>query len=171
MNILTYDIETDGFLDVVSKLHCINMSDGKGTTEQYFTPNGFRLALQRLRSADYIVAHNQLEYDLKVIEKLYPGFKRPPPNRIIDTLVLSRLAFPDRPKGHSLEAWANHFIAKGVVDVPPKYFIKDWSEQPLEDYLMRCDTDVQINLEVLKFLLPQIDLSAFGGEEIWRNYV
>ena len=46
-----------------------------------------------LEEADVICGHNIIGYDNKCIKKLYPWWK--PKGQIIDTLVISRVAFPD----------------------------------------------------------------------------
>jgi DNA polymerase I-like protein with 3'-5' exonuclease and polymerase domains len=99
-----YDAETDGFLDTVSRIHCINMidrADGKrlrfnhgrysdgtkakrdGTIEE---------ALEYLRTTRTIAGHNVIKYDNAVFEKLY-GWQRLGP--VLDTKVASALIWPD----------------------------------------------------------------------------
>ena len=155
METLVYDIESNGFLNDVTKLHCI-VTKHVDTQEvtSYYTSKGYIECMERLREADRIIAHNQIGYDLQVLKKLY-DFQIPDISKIFDTLVLSRLANPDRRDGHSLKVWAERAIREGFT-VPPKYMIEDWSNQSLEDYLMRCTTDVEINEWVYKFLLPQV---------------
>ena len=163
-----FDIETDGLLDTVSKVHCIvlhNPEEPQVYHRHY--GSGIQMALWELEQADTIVAHNQISYDLPVLEKLYPSFQRPPLNRIIDTLVLSRLYNPDL-KGHSLEAWAKRLIKKGLK-VPEKHFIADWSNQSLEDYLVRCETDVMINAELWKGLSRYVEPENLGRSELWER--
>ena len=167
MKTLVYDIEADGLLDTVSKVHCIVISEVNSEVyHRHFGEQGIAMALDTLSKADYIIAHNQIGYDLRVLEKLYPTFKRPPLSKIIDTLVLSRLAYPDRPGGHSLEAWSKYFIERGL-SVPEKYMINNWTDQTLEEYLERCGTDVMINTKVYEFLSKQIEPSELGREEVW----
>ena len=46
-----------------------------------------------LSEAELIIFHNGINYDLPVLEKLYPGFQTDA--RIRDTLILTRLIFSD----------------------------------------------------------------------------
>ena len=46
-----------------------------------------------IEEADRIAGHNIINYDLRVIKKLYPFFE--PQGEIIDTLLLSKLYHPD----------------------------------------------------------------------------
>ena len=167
---LTYDIEADGLLDTVSKVHCIVTNDSEEPEVFHrYHGLGIEVVLDEL-SKNTIIAHNQLGYDLRVLEKLYPQFKRPPMENIIDTLVLSRLVNPDAKGGHSLEAWATRFIKRGL-SVPEKYMITDWSNQSLDDYLMRCETDVMINVKVFEVLKKHIDINELGRSSLWSNLI
>lgn len=119
-----FDLEADGLLDTVTKIHCLglrNIDTGEvlGFADQPgHTP--LRQGLQILSEADVAVGHNVLKYDLPTIEQLVPGWKRP--KAVVDTLVLARITYPNTQaldasladkgllpgylKGaHSLEAW------------------------------------------------------------------
>lgn len=50
-------------------------------------------ALERLSCDDCIIGHNILCFDIPALQKVYPGFK--PKGRVLDTLVLSRLIWPN----------------------------------------------------------------------------
>ena len=163
---IVFDIETDGLLDTVSKVHCIVTSEvGTEIYHKYYSPVGIELALDTISSST-VIGHNIIQYDLRVLEKLYPSFVRPTLDKTIDTLVLSRLAWPDRTGGHSLEAWTKYFASRGL-EVPAKYLISNWSDQSIEDYLERCETDVMINKEVYKFLSKQIQPDKLKESMIW----
>ncbi len=73
-----------------------------------------------LQNAEKICGHNIIGYDIPVIKKIYPWFK--PKGEVVDTLVISRVAFTDIKMGdygrfqkgqlpgkmigsYSLEAW------------------------------------------------------------------
>lgn len=166
MTSLVFDIETDGLLDSVSKVHCIVYSEvGSNVYHRHHGPDGIEYALDIL-SKSRLIGHNIISYDLRVLEKLYPKFKRPLLENTIDTLVLSRLAWPDRTGGHSLEAWAKYFISRGL-EVPEKYMISDWENQSVDDYLLRCETDVLINTKVYGFLNKQISPDKLKENMLW----
>lgn len=160
------DIETDNLLDKVTKVHCIVTRDpSTDVYTRYFGDVGIEHGIIALQEEDIVIGHNWLSYDQPVLKKLH-GFE--PKGTTIDTLVLSRLAWPDRTGGHSLASWAEYFRSRGIVDVPPKYFINDWSELPINEYVTRCEKDVEINVAVWEFLSKQIEL-PLGTEDIWKS--
>ncbi|WP_206631182.1 DNA polymerase [Mesorhizobium sp. M7A.F.Ca.MR.362.00.0.0] len=57
------------------------------------TVNGIGAGLERLMQADELIGHNIIKFDLPAIQKVYPWFK--PKGVVIDTLVLSRLIWPE----------------------------------------------------------------------------
>ena len=122
---VVFDLETDGLLPELTKIHCIGLKYISSElfyedTELRFTPTGKLEALAALEKADEIIGHNIIAFDIPAIKKIYPEFS--PKGKITDTLVLSRLIKPnlsedDRlvmfnkpfPKSlygsHSLTAW------------------------------------------------------------------
>ena len=94
---LVFDIETNGLLHSVSDIHCIAIYDNQKEETFVFNNQGdqppITEALDWLSSADVIVGHNIIGYDLPVIRKLYPYFKTEA--QVIDTLVLSRMYHPN----------------------------------------------------------------------------
>jgi DNA polymerase-1 len=100
------DCETDNLLDKMTKLHCLQM--GEAETDEsviYADHPGFppiSEGLERLRSADKYVFHNGLGFDLWAINHFHPGTIQQ--DKLIDTLVLARLANPEE-RNHSLKAW------------------------------------------------------------------
>lgn len=114
-----FDLETDGLYDEVTKIHCIGMIDLDNGDELTFAGDAISKGLDVLSNAELLIAHNGIKYDIPVIKKLYPNWKT---NAVIrDTLVLSRLAYPETTKkdlgrkifeqnkrligSHSLKAW------------------------------------------------------------------
>ena len=90
------DIETDG-LNPTKIWMAVTRQDG-GVLVHY-TPDTLSDALQ---GSDKVVGQNLIGYDLPVLESLWGVSVAP--ERIIDTLVLSRLANPQREGGHSLRS-------------------------------------------------------------------
>jgi DNA polymerase I len=92
-----FDIESNGLLDTVTVIHCINVYDrakqqklrfndagtGNGTIEQ-----GLRL----LEEPGDIAGHNVHEYDVPAIQKVYPWFH--PRGRVVDSRAHCRLIWP-----------------------------------------------------------------------------
>ena len=154
-----FDLETDGLLPKVSKVHCCVIRDLDDPSEALsFRPHQIRDALKMLWGADEIWGHNIIGYDLPVIYKLYPEIGEYQ-GTVRDTLVLSRLCranlveedanrgwtsdkFPKRLWGsHALKAWGlrlgNH---KGDYD-------GGWAEfsEEMLDYCVQ-DTSVTVSL-------------------------
>lgn len=120
---LIFDIETDGFLENVTKLHCLVIKDTyTGFVDKHTGSLKNRTVfLKPLEdSAETLIGHNILKYDIPVLNKLYPSFNPSP--RVFDTLVATRLIYnnigdTDEPRilsgqlprrlfgSHSLEAW------------------------------------------------------------------
>lgn len=152
-----FDIEADGLLEEVTRVHCGVVSDLKGRDVCKFRPHQISELLQELQSSDVLIGHNIISYDLPVLEKLY-GFKFK--GQVVDTLVMSRLQKPDRPipihakdrakavKTHSLYTWG---VRVGVDK--PDY--DEWDEFD-EDMLHRCSEDVRINCLVFFELMKEV---------------
>lgn len=102
---LLFDIETNGFLDVLDTIHCLHILDR--TTGKRMRFSGGRYAdgsparrdgsiedgLRLLQEAEVICGHNIISFDIPAIQKLYPWFK--PKGRVYDTLVVARLVWTD----------------------------------------------------------------------------
>lgn len=88
---LVFDIETNGLLDDVTKVHCMVIYDTN--TDEYFEyrPKEIEQGVQKLISGDTICGHNVIAFDCPCLTKLY-GMQFDP-QKVIDTLVLSRLVY------------------------------------------------------------------------------
>ena len=128
---LIFDIETNGFLNVVTTIHCLVIKDTVTGEVSSYTQGDLKEGLDRLmHTNDLISGHNVIKFDIPVIQKLYPWFTVDQ-SKVIDTLVLSRLIFSDLRErdgalieqgtlpsklwgSHSLKAWGYRLgILKG----------------------------------------------------------
>lgn len=139
MKYVIFDIETDGLLDDLTKLHCLSYrlyNDKELIHKSTLTePNEINTLFRDCdKEGVYVVGHNIIQYDFPALYKL---FKIEKPSNIIDTLPLSWYLYSHNTK-HGLEYWGE------LLEVP-KPIIKDWSNLSLEDYKHRCETDVEIN--------------------------
>lgn len=153
MKQLVYDIEADNLYDDVTKIHVCCTYDIDTGEEWHSTIK--EDIIKQLSSADHLICHNQIDYDLPVLEKLF-NWKPNEQTRITDTLILSRLGNPDRPchpqqlrdeykaGPHSLGAWG-YRIGVGKPDH------EDWSTYS-EAMLHRCQADVRINARIYDIL-------------------
>jgi DNA polymerase I-like protein with 3'-5' exonuclease and polymerase domains len=124
---ILFDIETDGLLDVLTKVHCLCAVDTETNERLTFggsgNTNSIEYALPLLEQND-IGAHNLLNFDLPAVQKIYPSFA--PKRQLFDTLVMARLIYPHQLEidylrqlghlngSHSLEAWGKRLgILKG----------------------------------------------------------
>ena len=84
-----FDIETNGFLHLCDKVHCIvlkNIDTGEILTLDNET------AIKKLEEAELIIGHNIIKFDIPVLAKLYSAtFK----GKIFDTLVGTGLVYAD----------------------------------------------------------------------------
>ena len=127
-----FDLEADGLLDTITKIHCLSYKRVDGGHEQtLYTAQG----MEDFFNQGYIyIGHYITMYDFKALEKIY-GIKRP--KNYIDTIGLSWYLHPDRAE-HGLESY-------GVDYGVPKPPIKDWQNLTIEEYTHRCETDCEIN--------------------------
>ena len=143
---LVFDIETDG-LDA-SKIWCIVAKDLETNKVHSFNPDQIKEGLELLAKAELLVGHNILGFDIPIIEKLTGlSFKD---KKVIDTLVLSRLAKPER-GGHGLKAWGfNLGFNKGSME---EHGFTQYSEEMMQ----YCINDVELNSKVFNAVIKELD--------------
>ena len=143
---LVFDIETDG-LDA-SKIWCVVAKDLETNKVHSFNPDQIKEGLDLLAKAELLVGHNILGFDIPIIEKLTGlSFKD---KKVIDTLVLSRLAKPER-GGHGLKAWGfNLGFNKGSME---EHGFTQYSEEMMQ----YCINDVELNSKVFNAVIKELD--------------
>ncbi len=138
---LVFDIETDGLKPSV--IWCLVAQDVISEKFYHFYEDTLNEGIKFLQQADTLIGHNILGYDIPVIKKL-TGVDLYNSDKIIDTLVLSRLLNPTREGGHSIAKWGYKL---GV----PKKDSPEWSSFTKE-MLSYCERDVAINTKLLRHL-------------------
>lgn len=94
MDFIIFDIETNGLdLSKIYTIHTISLYDSRDDEIHTYDLTDVKDGVKHLQTVDVIVGHNIIDYDIPVIEKFYPNFKRP--KKIIDTLIMSRLIYPE----------------------------------------------------------------------------
>lgn len=88
---LIVDIETDNLYDDVTVVHCVVIHDICRNKTFTYGPNNIDVALQHLATADVLIGHNVIFYDIPVLQKLHSIDCK---SRIIDTLICTRLIWP-----------------------------------------------------------------------------
>lgn len=131
-----FDVESDGLLDTVSKIHCLVIKDSLSGRTWRYRPDNVEKGLRKLMDISWetptpeeieadgpyrIGGHNVIKYDVPAIQKIFPWFK-PNPAAVYDTLVVSRLIFS------SLELKDSKLMRQGIL--PGKLFashsLKAW---------------------------------------------
>ena len=176
--VYAFDIETNGFLQELSTIHCIWLCrlDKEEEPQGFANQQGHRPiteALAILANADVLVGHHIIGFDIPAIEKVFPHWRHKALVR--DTLVLTRLMWPHVKDGdfdhfrngrlpakligtHKLEAWGYRM---GVLKDEYKGGWEAWNED-MHDY---CRQDVvvtralwrRIQAEAEKWGVPLLD--------------
>ena len=171
-----FDLEANGLLNDATRIHCItlhwcedNISESFNDEKYAENPkelpmqsgHSITTALSWLETADVLVGHNIIGYDIPLIKRLYPWFN--PTGDVIDTLLLSHLYHPnlldiDRRSEeipmklygrHSLKAWGYRLgILKGDFSETTDW--KEWSRE-MERY---CIQDVAVTTELCEHFHP-----------------
>lgn len=170
MQYTIFDIETNGLLDNVTKIHCLSyqkFSNGVLTEKNSLTD--YDEIKDFVQTQPILIGHNIIRYDLPVLRKLLSI--KLVDTKLIDTLGLSWYLYsshntPKKGKkvSHGLEIW-------GEILGVQKPEIKDWSNLSIEDYIHRCNEDVEINQ--LLFHKQLSLLKQLYGRDYWRiiNYI
>ena len=166
---LVFDLETDGLLNDVTRIHCLVIYDSEADETYVFNDEGSEepivRGIQLLEEADIICGHNVISYDIPVIEKLYPWFACKA--LVVDTLLLSRLYHADmyevdkrldnsrmplQLRGrHSLESYGYRLGEyKGGFGKTTDW--KEWS-QDMQDY---CEQDVKVTTKLCEHFHPYL---------------
>ena len=94
---LIFDIETNGLYEDTTTIHSLVIYDTDSQkTYSCADQDGYmsiREGIELLEQSDVIVGHNVIKFDIPVIQKFYPSFK--PQGKIFDTLLVSKLVYPD----------------------------------------------------------------------------
>ena len=185
-----FDLETNGLLHDATRIHCIALHwCEEGFTESFndepYGDGAFDIkeeapmagnysittALSWLETADVLVGHNIIGFDIPIIKRLYPYFN--PSGVIVDTLILSRLYHPNllnidkkRRWNHMpLQLWGRHSLEaygyrlgeyKGNFAKTTDW--KEWSKE-MQDY---CEQDVVVTNKLCKHFHPYLDGSKWS---------
>ena len=145
MSTVVFDIEADNLLREVTKIHCISAYCIETKEAYHWGSDKVEEGLRALQTADILVGHNILGYDIPAICRLYPdvwSYK----GEFIDTMLLGCILYPED-RILSLEAWAKKLNLK-----QQKVVHSDWSVYSLA-MKKRCDGDVTINVDAYLHLI------------------
>jgi DNA polymerase I len=170
-----FDCETDGFLEKVTRVHCLVLRNIDTDEVLSFADQPcyrpIEKGLELLREAELTVGHNRLCFDDPVLRKIYPGFEFR--GHRLDTLTISRLIFTDIKDrdfaqarrgfpgyligSHSLKAWGFRLgVYKGNYGETADW--SRWTEQ-MQSY---CVQDTVVT----KVLFERIQGMNYSAEAI-----
>ena len=149
---LVFDIETDDLK--ATKVWCIVAQDVDTNEIFKFPPSKLDDGVKLLQSADKLIGHNIIGFDVPMIKKFFDVDLTN--KELLDTLVLSRLFNPTREGGHSLEKWGYKLGFKKIE-------FDDYQNYSAE-MLNYCVRDVQLNTLVLKELKKEA--KGFSKESV-----
>ena len=150
-NIVFLDIEADSLNP--TKIHCVVT---KRPNEAHLIHLSRSTLIKELKRGGKVCGHNLIGYDLPVLSRLWDI--KIAQDRIVDTLVISRLFNPDTNGGHSLASWGSKF---GY----PKGDHSDWSELS-EEMIQYCKTDVDITEKLYNGVLHQMKMYDFTNHSV-----
>jgi len=175
---LVLDLESNGLLPKMDTIHCIVLRDlDTGNIISCADQPGYHsleMALVFIREATLIVGHNVIKFDIPALRKIYPSLQLKPNVEYYDTLVVSRVMWPELepidaakfshiPRKyfgrHSLAAWGERL---GVSKINFKEESKKDNDE-VEDVWERwtptmqtyCEGDVEVSTRLYEYLSCQ----------------
>jgi len=148
-----FDIETNGLYPEVSKIWMLVMiNPDTNEVQTYVSKDGslnddLKAGLFELSTADIIIGHNIIGYDLPVIKYL-TGWKPLSNQQIVDTWIMSQTNQYKRKHKHGLEGWGS------FLNYPKISF--DKFEEYSDEMLTYCIRDVELNVKVYKDLIGEV---------------
>ena len=139
--------------------------DSYGVFNDQGTGEPITRAITLIEEADRIAGHNIINYDLRVIKKLYPFFE--PQGEIIDTLLLSKLYHPDMYELDNKQKWKDmptklygrhsllsygYRLGEYKGDYGQDADWKEWSQE-MQDY---CKQDVVVSTKLCDHFHPYL---------------
>jgi len=158
---LIFDCETDGLYDKATKLHCLVIHDITRAETFAYGPDRVADALAHLATADVLIGHNIIFYDIPVLQKLHSFDCKA---RIVDTLICTRLIWPKErldeldheqyPQVPANQRGSSSLKAWGWRLADHKIDFKDFSEfsQEMLDY---CIQDVNVTKKLWEAIVKQ----------------
>lgn len=174
---LVLDIETNDLLAGLDRVHSLVLRDiDAGTVYSCADQPGYQSiasGLELVQQAEQIVGHNVIAFDLRALKKVYPAFKLKEDCDIYDTLVVSRVLWPeldpvDRQKfahiapkymgRHSLAAWGERlgvakikFAEEKKKETNVENIWESWSES-MQEY---CIGDTLVTVKLFEYFQTQ----------------
>lgn len=186
---LVFDIETNGLLKELTKVHCLCIGDtDTGIVDAYSVlTDDIGVGLARLLRADRIIGFNSIDFDLPALTRVYPEMKeledRVKWQENLDLILVARLKYPDTtgmdfsklrsgfPRDcigrHSLKAWGYRIgVIKGSYGETA-----DWAEctPSMVEY---CAQDIEVTMALYRYLkVEEYSSEAIQIEHDVRRYI
>ena len=169
---LILDCETNGLVHELDRVHSLVLRDAddghvySGADQTGFEPISNVLSV--VEQADLLIGHNIINFDFRALKKVYPRFKRKKGSIVCDTLVMSRVLWPElepvdeqkfshidsKYKGkHSLGAWGDR-LNVNKSDFPVEDGADKWDKwtPEMQKY---CENDTLVSLELYNYFKSQ----------------
>jgi DNA polymerase-1 len=155
MTQLAFDIESNGLAELKlnkkgepifegDTVWCMAVIDVDSDESWTFTTSTMEQGVELLRSADTLIGHNIIQFDIPFLERLYGKIG----GVLYDTLIVSRLMYPDRqshPLGdNSLSSWGQYLGLEKIE------YTDSWDHYT-EDMLIYCYRDVEVTKKVWEY--------------------
>lgn len=129
MKRLLFDLETDGFLDVVSVIHCGVVLDIDSGEMTEYGPGQQDALIAHLETADVLAGQNICGFDMIVLEKLhaYDVLR----HKYLDTLAMSHTLYPGGGPKNMLLIPDRGLVARGVLpsELAGHHSLEAWSHR------------------------------------------
>lgn len=170
---LIFDIETNGLLKDVTKLHSLVIYDNDkniiiSCTNYDRNAVPIERGLELLEKADEIAGHNIVKFDIPVLQKLYPDFN--PKGKIFDTLLMSKLVYPDIGEIDDINIRKNKF----PKSLRGKYSLKAWGYRLGElkgDYCEKEDCWLEWSYDMQKYCEQDVTVTKKLFDLLETKYI
>ena len=168
-----FDCETNGLLHELDTVHSLVLRDiDSGDVTSCADHDGYESiesGLYMMSKADLLVGHNVINFDFRALKKVYKTFKLKKNCKINDTLIVSRVLWPEmepvdeakfshipsKYKGkHSLGAWGERLNVKKINFEGSDKYEERWDiwSKEMQKY---CEGDTLVSLELFKYFETQ----------------